>query len=690
MSRPWAHPRSRRENMMRRRVPANGPGSSPLTPGKRQQLARRLEDQGLIPAHAGKTLRPWWRRGSRGDHPRSRGENFLAGGLGNVLLGSSPLPRGKRHRHVRGRLPGRLIPAHAGKTSPPYGEPCATGAHPRLRRENPQVTVEGTVEEGLIPTHAGKTLHNPAHRSASTAHPHSRGENQYTVVSPAVEPGSSPLTRGKHPHHARNDQRTGLIPAHAGKTSSPGVPCCASWAHPHSRGENIITGIIGVLSEGSSPLTRGKLSCCLPVLPVHGLIPAHAGKTRLRASWAWRTWAHPRLRGENPIIVACRLPAAGSSPLTQGKPMPFIGNSHPKGIIPAHAGKTRRKPVQHDRHRDHPRSRGENTSVKPKSKIAWGSSPLTRGKHAPVWSAHAGHGLIPARAWKTGPTPTRAKPSKAHPRSRGENFQSWVVSLPAPGSSPLTRGKRGGCNQAAVFVGLIPTHAGKTLRGRSPYQCPAAHPRSRGENPTLLITTPHVQGSSPLTRGKHRGGGLDLRDDGLIPTHAGKTPRSRRYGTSRWAHPHSRGENRKSLLPTASQYGSSPLTRGKHRVCVHHLIITGLIPAHAGKTPYPAMRSLSLRDHPRSRGENRSPSGVRVGLGGSSPLTRGKPPPKPLISIHSGIIPAHAGKTPHRSRGSAKPRDHPRSRGENTQESESTMAHTGSSPLTRGKLTNDA
>ena len=274
-------------------------GSSPLTRGKPWAAIVDAWNAGIIPAHAGKTTFDASRCSRIRDHPRSRGENFLAGGLGNVLLGSSPLPRGKRHRHVRGRLPGRLIPAHAGKTSPPYGEPCATGAHPRLRRENPQVTVEGTVEEGLIPTHAGKTLHNPAHRSASTAHPHSRGENQYTVVSPAVEPGSSPLTRGKHPHHARNDQRTGLIPAHAGKTSSPGVPCCASWAHPHSRGENIITGIIGVLSEGSSPLTRGKLSCCLPVLPVHGLIPAHAGKTSPTCNATPTTWDHPRSRGEN-------------------------------------------------------------------------------------------------------------------------------------------------------------------------------------------------------------------------------------------------------------------------------------------------------------------------------------------------------------------------------------------------------
>ena len=153
--------------------------------------------------------------------------------------------------------------------------------------------------------------------------------------------------------------------------------------------------------SGSSPLTRGKRSGLGGGADRAGIIPAHAGKTRLRASWAWRTWAHPRLRGENPIIVACRLPAAGSSPLTQGKPMPFIGNSHPKGIIPAHAGKTRRKPVQHDRHRAHPRSRGENTLLFGLPTQATGSSPLARGKLDPHPRGRNHRRLIPAHAGKT-------------------------------------------------------------------------------------------------------------------------------------------------------------------------------------------------------------------------------------------------------------------------------------------------
>ena len=295
--------------------------------------------------------------------------------------------------------------------------------------------------------------------------------------------------------------------------------------------------------SGSSPPTRGKRSGLGGGADRAGIIPAHAGKTRLRASWAWRTWAHPRLRGENPIIVACRLPAAGSSPLTQGKPMPFIGNSHPKGIIPAHAGKTRRKPVQHDRHRDHPRSRGENTSVKPKSKIAWGSSPLTRGKHAPVWSAHAGHGLIPARAWKTGPTPTRAKPSKAHPRSRGENVAAATRPPCSLGSSPLTRGKHCAGDRLISALRLIPAHAGKTPPCSSRPRTFRAHPRSRGENTEAAALIFGTTGSSPLTRGKRRVHGVTERLVGLIPTHAGKTgSRSCRLRPST-AHPRSRGEN---------------------------------------------------------------------------------------------------------------------------------------------------
>ena len=155
-------------------------------------------------------------------------------------MGSSPLTRGKLDILDADRSEGRLIPAHAGKTSYHSSAADDATAHPRPRGENtyvvtpwcyaegsspltqgkPQVTVEGTVEEGLIPAHAGKTLHNPAHRSASTAHPRSRGENIYSVIAAVADWGSSPLTRGKHLVDRVHELTHGLIPAHAGKTIS--------------------------------------------------------------------------------------------------------------------------------------------------------------------------------------------------------------------------------------------------------------------------------------------------------------------------------------------------------------------------------------------------------------------------------------------------------------------------------------
>ena len=91
-----------------------------------------------------------------------------------------------------------------------------------------------------------------------------------------------------------------------------------------------------------------------------------------------------------------------------------------------------------------------------------GSSPLTRGK--PKWAVGPScvPGLIPAHAGKTSTASARPPKSGAHPRSRGENLDSSACTATVPGSSPLTRGKRGLINPPLDHVGLIPAHAGKT------------------------------------------------------------------------------------------------------------------------------------------------------------------------------------------------------------------------------------
>ena len=114
---PRAHPRSRGENGRHSMPIVRMLGSSPLTRGK--QLGNRGRGQGLrlIPAHAGKTLWLSTPPVFLGAHPRSRGENVARKKFLAKTPGSSPLTRGKLKSSVSSLVRWGLIPAHAGKTS---------------------------------------------------------------------------------------------------------------------------------------------------------------------------------------------------------------------------------------------------------------------------------------------------------------------------------------------------------------------------------------------------------------------------------------------------------------------------------------------------------------------------------------------------------------------------------------------
>ena len=303
-------------------VPAYEPvGSSPLTRGKLRTQDRRTDHIRLIPAHAGKTVIATFVRCMTGAHPHSRREYVADDPMWYLVMGSSPLTRGKLIHHRHDGLRARLTPAHAGKTSRSRDPSRPGWAHPRSRGENwkgftrtsqtsgSSPLTRGKLRAGgdldgparLIPAHTGKTCAGPGHAARGPAHPRSRGENgdgdgaerfglgsspltrENTVKDGENDmmEGSSPLTRGKHklttafqfgqgliPAHARKTtlwtfiaSLPGLIPAHAGKTP-PCAPCRRPYgAHPRSRGENscYVEGVTD--TGGSSPLTRGKRSC---------------------------------------------------------------------------------------------------------------------------------------------------------------------------------------------------------------------------------------------------------------------------------------------------------------------------------------------------------------------------------------------------------------------------------------------
>ena len=317
-------------------------------------------------------------------------------------------------------------------------------------------------------------------------------------------------------------------------------------------------------------------------------------------------------------------PSRGSSPLTRGKRRLRRGRAQRHGLIPAHAGKTRGATNDARRRGAHPRSRGENTFAAPMMFLTWGSSPLTRGKRRQDTRRARCAGLIPAHAGKTIKRRTACDTSKAHPRSRGENARSRRCAGATWGSSPLTRGKLAGGSAETYKQGLIPAHAGKTASREDRFALAGAHPRSRGENDLTEPIIELMPGSSPLTRGKlsfRWGWVVRVR---LIPAHAGKTRSDHGRRDRSRAHPRSRGENRMRRVRSFQRRGSSPLTRGKRSSQVDMRSSRGLIPAHAGKTRRSDPRSPHPKAHPRSRGENMAKPGEDMQATGSSPLTRGK------------------------------------------------------------------
>ena len=252
-------------------------------------------------------------------HPRSRGENGEPSRCTSTRPGSSPLTRGKQTNAALAGPPGRLIPAHAGKT-------CSSRAAAAL----------------------------------IAAHPRSRGENGRLAMRAFTGAGSSPLTRGKHEVSSFDLEMPGLIPAHAGKTSRPSILGPKVAAHPRSRGENPPAVAWRVWLDGSSPLTRGKLAATGRRYGDGGLIPAHAGKTSRGSRGPGLATAHPRSRGENVFEVSDGHANRGSSPLTRGK-HPRRPRCRPRDrLIPAHAGKTTGECRSSMLPRAHPRSRGEN------------------------------------------------------------------------------------------------------------------------------------------------------------------------------------------------------------------------------------------------------------------------------------------------------------------------------------------
>ena len=254
------HPRacganSRSKNLNPRRL-----GSSPRMRGKRCVGRVQHPWPRIIPAHAGQTRRDISTSGRSPDHPRACGANGKISSKTMVRTGSSPRMRGKL-RVERGRDDKiRIIPAHAGQThgrrymadrTPDHPRACgankgafaqtlsADGSSPRMRGK-PEHRHPGHGHRRIIPAHAGQTSPHAIMPPRSTDHPRACGANGSMTCAFRSCSGSSPRMRGKHDLRQQPRRKLRIIPAHAGQTDLPAGRAIESADHPRACGANIV------------------------------------------------------------------------------------------------------------------------------------------------------------------------------------------------------------------------------------------------------------------------------------------------------------------------------------------------------------------------------------------------------------------------------------------------------------------
>ena len=140
-------------------------GSSPHTRGALPHLRLHVRHHRIIPAYAGSTsaghgkASRWW------DHPRIRGEHLHVLLNARMDAGSSPHTRGALSGRVRGRFPGRIIPAYAGSTSILRRRNSTHRDHPRIRGEHFQGRELRLRSEGSSPhTRGAPRFRSPGRR----------------------------------------------------------------------------------------------------------------------------------------------------------------------------------------------------------------------------------------------------------------------------------------------------------------------------------------------------------------------------------------------------------------------------------------------------------------------------------------------------------------------------------------------
>ncbi len=194
------------------------------------------------------------------------------------------------------------------------------------------------------------------------------------------------------------------------------------------------------MCQGSSPRMRGSQAYLHLLGPIFGIIPAHAGLTRRTHGPKLTGRDHPRACGAHSSSNASTLGYQGSSPRMRGSLLLRFDGLLLCGIIPAHAGLTGVSSPSWSNLRDHPRACGAHTADAWAKANRQGSSPRMRGSLFFKRFHARVPGIIPAHAGLTASALRRSPAVRDHPRACGAHSRSPSTYRVPSGSSPRMRG----------------------------------------------------------------------------------------------------------------------------------------------------------------------------------------------------------------------------------------------------------
>ncbi len=196
-----------------------------------------------------------------------------------------------------------------------------------------------------------------------------------------------------------------------------------------------------------------------------------------------------------------------------------------------------------------------------------------------------------------------------------------------------------------------------------------------------------IDGSPPHMRGTGLCIAWNDAERRITPAHAGNSPHETKgYKTTR-DHPRTCGEQLPNSPSCFKRLGSPPHMRGTDSQFFVMPLHPGITPAHAGNSSLWRIVPLSTQDHPRTCGEQYSSKDTSIDVPGSPPHMRGTVRQGAEAMDVTRITPAHAGNSPHETKGYETTRDHPRTCGEQPVQCCFMWAILGSPPHMRGTAT---